>query len=63
MAYMNGSSDWIVPSTVLYYQDGLDENQLHTIKVANVDPNRFVVTSIDIFGLNVVAGVPDGTSK
>lgn len=59
---MNGSSNWIVPGTVLYYQDGLDDNELHTVKIANVDPQRFTISSIFIFGPNVTTGVHNATS-
>ncbi|KAH8119972.1 hypothetical protein DFH11DRAFT_21098 [Phellopilus nigrolimitatus] len=45
---LNASSWWIVPDALLFYQDGLDENATHYLRITNSANQKFALSSITV---------------
>lgn len=48
---MNASSFWIIPDTVLFYQDGLDESAVHELTITNSaeDGMDLALNSVNVY--------------
>ncbi|EPQ60107.1 hypothetical protein GLOTRDRAFT_123864 [Gloeophyllum trabeum ATCC 11539] len=63
VASPNGSTWWIIPDALLYYQDGIDPNQTHTLNITNTSAGEnFWLNSITIYKPNSNTDVGVGSS-
>ncbi|TDL28167.1 hypothetical protein BD410DRAFT_348751 [Rickenella mellea] len=49
----NGSTFWMVPDALLYFQDGLDESEMHSLNITNLDESEFSLNSITIYASRI----------
>lgn len=56
----NASTFWIAPDAIIFYQDGLNESQPHTINITNTADSMFLsLNSFTVFGFDSpAAGFP-----
>ncbi|KAF7301761.1 hypothetical protein MIND_00741700 [Mycena indigotica] len=49
---MNGSTFWLVPDTVLFFQSGLDPDRSHSVNITNLSANgKFTLSSVVVYAL------------
>ncbi|TFK56460.1 hypothetical protein OE88DRAFT_1729957 [Heliocybe sulcata] len=55
----NGSTWWLIPDALLYYQDGMDPNGTHTLNLTNIsDGMNLWLNSITLYGPNAAIEAP-----